>query len=98
MNLRTAIASGTRFIGHKLSEAGKGAVNDASTHAENELSGMAARVAERVADNPKVIQAIDRIGTAASKPISKAVEPKIIIATVVAVVVILGVVAASRRS
>lgn len=98
MNLRTALASGARFVGKLAGEAGKEAAKGATQHAENEFAGMAARVAERVADNPKVIQAVERIGAAGAQPIANAVQPKIIIATVVAIAVIIGVVAASRRS
>jgi sensor histidine kinase regulating citrate/malate metabolism len=94
MNLRTSIVSGAHLLAKAAGQVGK----EASKRAEDEFSGMASRVAERVADNPTVIQAIDRIGTAASKPIADAVQPKIIMAAIVAVVVIIGVVHASRRS
>lgn len=97
MGLRSAIVGASRFVGRAAGEAGKAAVNGATEHAGAEFEGMAARVAERVADNPKVTQAVQRIGAAAAQPVSDAIQPKIIIATVVAIAVILGVVAASRR-
>jgi hypothetical protein len=93
MNLRTAVAATTNLI----RGIGSAVKTEATKHVESELEGMAGRVAERVADNPKVIQAVERVGAAASKPISDAVQPKIILATVVAVTVIVLVVASVRR-
>ena len=65
--------------------------------AETTAQGALASVAKRVADDPTVTGAINKLGQIAAKPTSQALQPHIIAAAVAAVVGIAVVVYIARK-
>lgn len=104
MNLMSGISAVGTFVRNsagKLADAAISGVKEAAsqgTHAaETTASTALGEIAKRVADNPDVNAAVNKLGMVASKPASRAIQPHIVIAAVGAVIAIAFIVYVARR-